>query len=370
LTVDAGSDAGADVDAGADAGTFDAGPTDAGADAGVDAGPYFAVLRVGPAFDGGVLSAAAAEVHFERRSIVTGAVTDQVTLPLAVNGGNYAFTLGGSSATEGTLNLSTNNQYLVAAGYNSVPGVAAVKAVAGLQRVVARMDLTNNTVHTGTVITDAYVGDSIRSAASVDGTAYWLGGTASTGNFDAGVRYVVHNSTGATADVYSGLQNIRAVEIIGTQLYASTGSTPPTGLTSRVFSIGTGTPISNTTTVGSLTGVALTAPGNYALLDMSTVINGYDTLYVAETGGSLVGARKYTYDGLNWTETAFFPIPAGTGFFVAAKPTSATSATVLVTAGAGVLKWEDTGLSGNADAGILVAAPPTGSAFRGVVLLP
>ena len=282
------------------------------------------------------------------------------------------FTIAGTSTTEGVLTLSTNSQYALAAGYNSLPGIGVINTSA-VPRVVARVDLGTGAVSTSTVIADSFVGGSIRSAASIDGTGYWVSGTSFVGNLDGGVRYVVHGSSGATADVYSAIQNMRSAQIFNGQLYtsANSGPVPDGGLTlSRVFAIGTGTPMTATTAATYLPGVNVVGPGNFVFLDQSTAVSGLDTLYVADTTISMVGARKYTFDGTVWTQVATFPVTSGTGFYVAAKANSATSVTVLVTCSSGVLKWDDTGITGTAPAGSVLSIPPTGTAFRGVVFLP
>ena len=283
----------------------------------------------------------------------------------------WLLTLAGSSSTEGLLQLSNNRVYAVIAGYNSAPGVASINSSSGVQRVVGRIDLAGASVSTGTIISDAFVGSSVRSAASVDGTAYWVGGASSSG-LDAGIRYVVHGSSGASSDLFSSIQNMRATEIINGQLYAATasGPVPDGGVTlSRVFSVGTAVPTSVTTMVAYLPGVNISSPGNFVLLDQ-TAVAGFDTLYVTDTNTSAVGARKYTFDGTVWTLAATFPLASGSGFFVAARANSPTSVTVLLTCGQGVLRWDDTGITGTAPAGTLVIAPPTGTAFRGITFLP
>ncbi len=71
------------------------------------------------------------------------------------------------------------------------------------------------------LVTDAYVGANIRSAATVDGTAYWLGGSAGV---DGGVHYATHASTGATSSIFTNVQNIRVTHIFEGQLFASTAA--------------------------------------------------------------------------------------------------------------------------------------------------
>jgi hypothetical protein len=117
-----------------------------------------------------------------------------------------------------------------------------------------------------------------------------------------------------------------------------------------------------------LPGVNIVNPSNFVLLDQSSIINGYDTLYVGDTSAG-VGARKYTFDGTVWTQVATFPT-TGAAFYVAARVNSPTSATVLVTSAAGVSKWDDTGVTGTAPAGTVISTTPTNTVFRGVAFLP
>ena len=326
----------------------------------------FVLVRVGPAADGGLLSAASAEVHLELRNLGTGALLSDTPLPVAPSGANFPLTLSGGSTAEGVLNLSTDNAYLLLTGYNAVPGIASVNSLGAFPRVVGRVDVAGSTINTSTTITDAYSSASFRSAASTNGTGYWVGASTS------GVRYVVHGSTGASTEVFTARTNVRVTEIIGGQLYASTGTNPnPDGGVefSRVYGVGTGLPMSLTSSFINFPGVAATNPSTFVLLDRSAVINGLDRLYVAETGGTS-SVRRYDFDGANWNETATFPAISGSTWYVAALA-DATSVTLLVSGSTGVFTWNDTGASGVAPAGTpLVSAPPAGTAYRGLVILP
>lgn len=195
----------------------------------------FVVVKVGPSADGGVLSNASAQVAIEARDLAAGAVLQTWALPTVDGPSGPAFALSGSATSDGMLNRGTNGD-LTLAGYNAAPGIAQIIAAPAARQIArARPD---GGIDTRTTVTDAYAGNNVRSAATVDGTAYWLGGSAAN---DAGVRYVMHGATGATVDVFSAVQNIRATHVFGGQLYPSTaaGTQPDGGLTfSRIFAVG------------------------------------------------------------------------------------------------------------------------------------
>ncbi|MFO0599286.1 MAG: hypothetical protein U0228_28525 [Myxococcaceae bacterium] len=330
----------------------------------------FYVLRVGPAADGGALSNASAELHLEKRDLATGSMISDAPFPTASAGSNVPLTIAGTSTTEGGLTLSTNASYGVAAGYAQVPGIASVNTT-GVLRVVGRVDLGTSAVSTSTQL-DTFLG-SVRAAASVDGTAYWVAGAGTSAPADGGVRYVVHGSTGANTEVFTAIQNMRFVQIVNGQLYASTasGAVPDGGIElSRVFAIGSGLPQSSTSAVTYFPGVNSVNPGNFALLDLNTGVAGADTLYVTEATSGTIAARKYTFDGTVWTQAATFSVASGGGFFLTARPAGGGAATLLVTSTAGVIRWDDNNLTGTVAVGTVVTAPATGTAFRGIAFAP
>jgi hypothetical protein len=350
----------------------DAGP-EGGSDSGVDAGPpppAFAVVVVGPAADGGALSSASAAVTLQVREASSGALLREYSLPTVASGANHPFSLSGSSTSEGALNLSADGQFLTLAGYAAVPGVASVNGTsANASRCVARQALVGG-VDTTTLVTSGYLGNNIRAAASVDGTGYWLAGTAAR---DAGVRYVVHGSTGETAEVNAEIQNIRVTHVFGGQLYASTQSgAAPTDTVSRVFAVGTGAPI-GPAPLRHLPGVTLKTPNTFALLDLDPAVTGFDTLYVSDTTNG-AGVWKYqTVDGLTWTQRAQLSVVGSAACFGVSARVVGAGVVVLCSASDGwIYRWEDTTGSGdggvNTGTGIVFGAE--GTAFRGLVFLP
>lgn len=340
--------------------------TDEDMDAGttIDAGmrsAVFVVVRVGPAADGGALSSASAPVQLEWRDLFTGAVVGTVALPTSDTGTQRAFALSGSASSEGL--LASSGGYWTLAGYASAPGVANVNSASGVARVVARVG-NDGGLDTSTSVTDAYAGNNVRAAATVDGTSFWLGGT---GAMNAGVRSVAFGSMTTSSDVYSGVTNIRAVKVAAGQLYASTASDAGAGVP-RVFAVGQGLPLATTTATTPLPGVSVLLASDFLLMDRDGTA-GPDTLYVVDTGNG-VGVRRYTLSGSSWSETSSLHTPSTTACIgVAARAlTNTGSVTVLCTATNGsIYRWEDDGAV--ADGGMptsTVIAAPSGTAFRGL----
>lgn len=322
----------------------------------------FVVVRVGPAPGGGALSNASAQVALEVRSIATGDLQRTIPLP-SLAGTPTPFTLSGSATSEGVLNRTENGHFALA-GYAAEPGVLSVSSSTTVGRVVARVSLDGG-VDTSTRITDAYPGNNIRAAASIDGTGYWLAGAANT---SAGVRYVAHGSTGATTNVFSEQENIRSVHLFGGQLFASTQlGAAPSETVSRVFAIGLGAPMSPTVATTALPGVSISNPNTFVLLDLDLGIEGFDTLYVSDTNNA-VGVRKYLSNGATWVERPSLQVPLDTACLnVIARPT--TPPLVLCAASNGVVyRWRDTGPlpDGGLPERAIVVAAPANTVFRGL----
>jgi hypothetical protein len=121
---------------------------------------------------------------------------------------------------------------------------------------------------TTTSLTDSsYSGSNIRSAASLDGTQFWTGGTASSGA-NGGVRYLPTLGPTTATQVSSSVTNIRVVNVFGGQLYASSGS----GAFVGVSTVGTGTPTGSGETMTLLVGTGTgSSPYDFFFADPSTV---------------------------------------------------------------------------------------------------
>jgi hypothetical protein len=332
------------------------------------------VLRVGN--DAGVaLTAAAAGVTIEERSLADGALLSSVDVSAQAPSG---FSLAGSSTTEGTLNRSTDGMFLVLAGYQAAVGTPSVNSSPQIPRCVARLGASAGTLDVSTVIRDAYLGGSIRAAASRDGTGYWVVGSGS----DAGVRYVVHNSNGTSAPVFGEIQNNRSIGIFNGNLIVSTSGTTglPDGGT-QVYSLA-GLPQTGPVPYATLPGVEVVGPHGFALIDLSPATMTNKVLYVADPAATTAtgGLRKYTFNGTLWTlnwRTFTYTSGGATANaacqYVAALPI-ANDVAVLCTdpAGARIIRYLDVGgAMSTPPVGVqLVERSNTSSAFRGVAAKP
>lgn len=141
----------------------------------------------------------------------------QLTLPQTQNGANSPISGEYGSASEGILQLSANGQYLTIMGYgvnantfNTAPstvyGTAALGQTTSLTgqsattvpRVVALIG-ANGSVDTTTALTGVFNMNNPRSAATVDGSAFYVSGQGQTGDGTGGVFYALKGATTATA---------------------------------------------------------------------------------------------------------------------------------------------------------------------------
>jgi Immunoglobulin I-set domain/Thrombospondin type 3 repeat len=246
------------------------------------------VVRIG---DGSATLTSAATAVFLDEYTPAGSFVQTIALPTTANGAQKQLTNSGVATSEGFLTLSTNGQYLVNAGYGTTLGTAGVASTtsASVPRVVARVDMNGN-IDTSTALGDSYSANNIRSAASVDGSAFWTGGTAATGG---GVRYATLGATTATG-LSTTITNTRVINIFGGQLYTSSA----TGAFQGVSTVGSGLPTTSGQTIALLPGFP-TSSGpssyDYFLADPAT-------LYVADDRATSAGGiQKWTLSSGTWT---------------------------------------------------------------------
>lgn len=258
---------------------------------------------------------------------------DPIIMPyVATASGNRALTMASNSGSEGALRRSADGQYLTMAGYNqsqpeslitrSVPsGSSAPLSAATLpsdaqgakfdpavvNRTLGRVDAVGN-VNTTTTMINAYSGDNIRSAVSLDGQQFWTSGNiaGSSQNATGGVRYATLGGTSSVqieGSASPGLttSNINRVDIQNGQLYASSRNASNNG----IWAIGTGTPTGavNGTRLFDYNALVSTATGRTVSSgsnqNSATMFQGpYDfffsnenTIYVAD---SILGISKFT----------------------------------------------------------------------------
>jgi hypothetical protein len=329
--------------------------------------PTFRIVRLG---DGAMpLSSASTPVFIEERRWDGSIVGNTIALPTAKSGAQLPLTMAGNATSEGALSLSLDGRYLTLAGYATAPGRAAVATSSDVDRIAATVDAASN-VDTTTSLGNAFLGTNVRSAASVDGTSFWVGGQS------GGVWYFPRGG-GAGAQIVVDPDNVRLVALFADRLYGSSGSSPM----ASVFTVGDGRPTTGIQNVTALTGMPQSGLSPYAfvLFDGSTTIGGLDTLYLTddrspESDGSGGGIQKWTFEGGRWSQVATFAsVGGGMAAFRGLTGTMTSSGAILVAStaeasGNRLVLFVDDGAP-NVSGTVIATAPPN-TIFRGVALSP
>ena len=319
----------------------------------------FMVVRVGKT--GGTALTSAATSTFVERYDFGGTLQKTITID------DTAFTLSGTSTTEGGLALSTDGHYVTLGGYAAPAGTAAIggTSTASFVRAVGRVDASDAFTFSS-MPTTAFSSNNIRGVTSTDGTTVWSSGANAA-------RY--WSGSGADVSLLTS-PTTRWIGIFGTstnQLFASS-----TG-TNEVVTIGTGLPTTTGQTATALPGMPTSgspSPYQFALFDMnanSFKSTGLDTLYVADdraiaSGG---GIQKWTWDdtAATWTLVATYggvPVRGLAGFKVGG--TIYLVATTTETNANHVLALSDNGVSSPVATTIVTAG--TNTVYRGLALRP
>lgn len=259
------------------------------------------IVRIGTG--AAALSGAAADVFLDEYAPTGGSPVQSIAMPIADNGANQILTMSGSSTSDGHLTRSTNGEFLVLTGYDAAPGTASVTATTSTvaPRVIGRV-AANGTIDT-TTTTTSFSATNIRSAATVDGTAFWTVG----GN--TGVVYQTLGGSGAGTIVSSNPTNNRTVGIFGGQLYVGSGS--GTNTFRGVSTVGTGLPTTTGATQTRLPGLTDTSnPSTYPffLADLDAGVPGVDTLYFADDAAGAFS--KFSLVGSTWTSNGTVGVAA------------------------------------------------------------
>lgn len=290
-----------------------------------------------------------------------GSVAQSIAMPTAASGINKRLTASGTSATDGLLNRTVDARYLLATGYEAAVGTAGITGTtsAANPRVVARI-FADGSVDSSTALNDAASATNFRSAASIDGTAFWVTGGAGTA-----VRYATYGSTTST-QLFTTPSNFRFLSIVGGQLYVSSGAG-----SFRLATVGTGTPTTAGQALTNLPGVSTTALyDQFFFADLSGGVAGVDTLYVADETNT-VGIIKYSLVGGTWVSNGSVP---GTSFAGLTGVVNGGAVELYaVRNGTDLVKITDSSgyngsLTGTIATTIRLAA--TNTAFRGVSMAP
>lgn len=336
----------------------DAGSLDSGGDAGVTALEAW-IVRVG---DGSAaLTSDSTQVVIERRRLSDRVLVGTIALPKTASGSNRPFTLSGTATSEGAFARSADNHFATLAGYATGIGVASVKSTAtsAVPRVVARI-AADGTVDTSTTTTSCS-GDNIRSAATADGSFYYLAGAV------GGVTRIAHGGSGPALDVSgSGVGNARTVSFIGGALYGTTGAS-----TLRMFAFASAIP-SSLSSVVALPGSPTATTSPYALAGTSTSGSVVDRLYVCDDRATGGGPQRWRLASGTWTlDTTFTESGADIPCRGLAVLVAGSVVKVLVTTADNRLVAFSDSLVGVAKpAAEVIASAPSGTAYRGVVIAP
>jgi len=248
------------------------------------------VTRVG---DGTTTLSNASTAVFLDEFTPTGVLVQTIAMPTSASGGNLPIANSGSATSEGAISQSVDGNYLITVGYGSAPGIPSIVGTlaTAVPRVVARIGL-DGVVDTSTALTDAYSGNNIRSAASLDGVLFWTAGTATAPN-GPGVRFTTLGSSTST-QISSTLLNTRVVGIADGQLYCSSAS----GAFQGVSSVDTGLPTVGGGTITLLNGFPTSSgPDSYGFFFADAT-----TLYVADARNTAAGGiQKWTLNAGSWT---------------------------------------------------------------------
>ena len=359
-----------DASRGADAATGDGegGPLDVAADGdGGIAPPTFRVVRVGNGST--TLSASSTASFIEERRLDGQLVGQPIALPTSRSGAMHPLTLSGIATSEGALALSIDGRYLTLAGYAAGPDRANIATSTDVERVVARVDAAAN-IDTTTVLGDAFSGTNARSAVSVDGTAFWVGGAS------GGVWFAPLGGSGPL-QIIDDPNNVRLVGLFGDQLFGCSGTSPMT----TVFTIGAGRPTIGIQSVVPLAGMPRSgsSPYAFALLDRDPSVSGLDTLYLTddrspESDGTGGGIQKWTLQGTTWSRGATLTtVDGGSASFRGLAATVTAAGVMLVastaeTSANRLVVFVDDGSP--SPVGTAVVAAPSNTIFRGVALSP
>ncbi len=220
-------------------------------------------------------------------------------MPVTVLGANSRIISSGSSTTEGMMSRSDDKKFLIVTGYDTIPDPARSSITsstsANVNRVVGVIG-ADGSIDATTALTDAYSGNSLRSAASTNGTDIWLAGTGSTGT--AGVRYTTKGSTTST-QLSTSVTNIRVVNIFNGQLYCTTGS----GAFKSISTVGSGLPMAAGQAIAVLPGMPNLSTSTEDPNTFSIKPGTGDTAYIADSRAKNRngGIQKWTYNGSTWT---------------------------------------------------------------------
>ncbi|MFN0075854.1 MAG: esterase-like activity of phytase family protein [Prosthecobacter sp.] len=301
-----------------------------------------------------------------------GTLVQSVAMPTSISGANKRLIASGTASGDGILTRSVDGRYVIATGYDAAAPFTSLTSTAAstVNRVIGRVD-ASATVDTTTAIADAAFADNQRGAASINGTAFWTSGGATSG-----VRYVSSLGGTTSTQLSTTITDIRQLGIFGSQLYVASSAGAI-----RMGQVGAGVPTAAGQTIVSITGYPTSGanPKGFAYFDLDSGVAGVDTVYVADDGTTTGGIIKYSLTGGTWTSRGITGVATDTYRGITGFALGSTVTLYLTRKGGGAAAGGGELVSlvdaGGPTANItgtptLIATAATNTAFRGVALAP
>ena len=295
----------------------------------------------------------------------TGGYVQSFAMPILASGPNQPLFGGNGNANnaqEGLLQRSANKYCLAVPGYANSGNTNT--------RTIARVSGAG-TINTTTATTDVGVTSIFKGVATNDCNEFW------TTSVSEGVRYVASLGATASSTIAATPTAMRALDIYGGRLYASTNTSPNTGMNSFTAALPTAT--DSPALLNGFSGTNATQPYAFFFAKLGGSADPYDTLYLADSGK---GIFKFALVGTTWTQLGSPIFTTGDAYRGLAGTVSGTTVTLFATkggsstsaAGGGVLVKviDTTGYNAPFSSPTLttLATFATNTTFRGVALAP
>lgn len=272
---------------------------------------------------------------------------------IAITGtGAAGLQLSGTATSEGALSLAGNGQSLVFAGYNpgatgfTGTGSLSSRTAAQAPRAFGSVDL-NGTYAFGSTFAGNYSGGNVRGASS-NGT----GDTWGTGSNTGTVLVNAANPTGLV--IQNAVTNTRVTNVVDGNLYFSTGSGSSRGILGF-----TGTPTSATAATSIISTGGSGDAYDFAFSPGPLQAGSY--AYIADASS---GVQRWDFNGTTWSNSRTF---TATGNGLTGLAVDFTTNTIFATGPSAIWTAIDAG-SGGAMTSLVSA--PSGTAFRGIEVMP
>jgi hypothetical protein len=267
--------------------------------------------------DGGVPVMRADTVLFRTNPETTFVVLRVETQPVSRGGGTRTF-LEERRLTDGTLvasqpladlKLALSNTFVSPSGlspsgdrlsvvavlYDGSRPVADAASDTTIRRV---LQVRRDGLDFSTTIADAFQAAFVSSAATQDGSTFWVSGKTATGQNE--VREVAFGSSGTTRLAFAATQYVPFLATVGGRLLASREANNDGTVPSGVDDLGPASAPVSVSAPMQLVGLTRQqAATGFAALDLTPAVQGPDTLYVPDRNGA-AGLQKFSFDGTQW----------------------------------------------------------------------